>query len=703
MNSSKFLFLSSKQISILAFILALEIIGSLILYNNLLKNEQEKINQRFESTSKELTSSIEKEIHSNLDILSSINALYSVTNSISRNQFKKYNKKTLSKTGSIQALEWIPIVKLEDKDLYESTARKNGLANFQITELIDGKVVAVTNRVKYYPVFYLEPLSGNETALGFDLGSNPTRLTAINKCIESEQLVATSRVNLVQEKNHQNGLLVFSPIKKQDEIIGFGLGVYRIKDLITNALDNLTSKDYNLVVFDVSADKGNQLLVQLSNEEIKTLPDSTTYSIPEVVHFKQIIKIADREWLILCTPTQAYLNSISNSPELILIICLLVSITLSYFTYSNFRKLINKELNETLLETKVNNRTTELEATNQELNQAIKSLSEYKTALDSAAIVAITDQKGNIEYANEKFLNISKYSESELIGKNHRIVNSGYHTKDFWKEMWTTIEKGNVWRNEIRNKAKDGTYYWLDTTIVPLIHNNKPTQYLAIRNDITNRKNIERKIINSIIYSQEQDREYFSEDLHEGLAQTLAGLSFQIQAIESRLEQSNDDVLKASISTIKEYIYKSLENTKNLAKELMPRLMMKFGLIPSIEQYIKNIVTLEPYIEFITNIENLEIDKEIEITIYRSIVAIIKRAKAPTIKDIFIEIINNKSCLQIKINVIGSIKPLTVINSDQKNTDYISIQKRIELYGGQMIIDQDIKSKQTNIIIKFEW
>jgi len=459
MNSSKFLFLSSKQLFILAFILVLEIFGSLILYNNLLKNEQEKINERFESTSKELISSIKKEIHSNLDILGSINALYSVTNSISRNQFKRYNEKTLSKTGSIQALEWVPIVKLEDKYLYESTARKNGLTNFQITELIDGKVVAVANRVKYYPVFYLEPLSGNETALGFDLGSNPTRLAAINKCIKSEQLVATSRVKLVQEKNHQNGLLVFSPIKKKNEIIGFGLGVYRIKDLITNALDNLTCNDYNLIVYDISADEGNQLLVQLSNEENKILPDNATYSIPEVVHFKQIIKIADREWLILCTPTQAYLNSISNSPELILIICLLLSITLSYFTYSNLKKLINKELNETLLETKVNNRTIELEAANQKLNQAIKSLSDYKTALDSAAIVSITDQKGNIEYVNEKFLNIFKYSESELIGKNQRIVNSGFHNDDFWREMWITIEKGNIWRNEVRNKAKDGTNY----------------------------------------------------------------------------------------------------------------------------------------------------------------------------------------------------------------------------------------------------
>ena len=191
-----------------------------------------------------------------------------------------------------------------------------------------------------------------------------------------------------------------------------------------------------------------------------------------------------------------------------------------------------------------------------------------KSAIDEAAIVAITDKHGVITYVNDKFCAISKYKREQLIGKTHRVISSGTHEPEFFADMWTTISSGRNWEGEICNRASDGSLYWVHTTIVPFIdEDEKPVRYVAVRYDITKRIVAEDSLkieAHKLALSNRELQDFASVAAHD-LQEPLR----KIQSFADRLRKISKETLSAEVIDYLERIQKSANRMQTLINDLL--------------------------------------------------------------------------------------------------------------------------------------
>jgi PAS domain S-box-containing protein len=203
---------------------------------------------------------------------------------------------------------------------------------------------------------------------------------------------------------------------------------------------------------------------------------------------------------------------------------------------------------------------TERKRIEEQIAESLKALTDFKAALDEHAIVAITNPRGKIIYVNDKFCARAKYSREELIGQDHRIVNSGHHPKAFIRELWQAISSGRAWQGEIKNRAKDGSFYWVATTIVPFLGaDGKPTQYIAIRTDITERKRVEEEI---------QLRSEQLEAANKELEAFSYSVSHDLRAPLRHIDGFSDLLQKQAAPLLDEKGHQYLKNISESAKQM---------------------------------------------------------------------------------------------------------------------------------------
>ena len=295
---------------------------SLLLFAAARRWERNRMERDFERAASDRVSAVRGEIRSHLIILKSLVSFYAASSEVERNEFRDFVTSLLWQHPGIRALEWIPRVPDSERASYEAAARDEGFGDFQITELAErSRMVRAPKRGEYFPVYFVEPYKGNESALGFDIASDPHRLEALNRSRETGRMIATERITLVQEREKQFGFLVFAPVyrrglptdtpeRRRDNLEGFVLGVFRAGDIVEEAVGQLEPAGVNLCLHDESARPGEYFLHFHSS---RMSPRRGGTASPEHVDQRTglrhigAFKIAGRKWSILCTPTRDFI------------------------------------------------------------------------------------------------------------------------------------------------------------------------------------------------------------------------------------------------------------------------------------------------------------------------------------------------------------------------------------------------------------
>ncbi|MFB5597926.1 MAG: ATP-binding protein [Nitrosopumilaceae archaeon] len=236
------------------------------------------------------------------------------------------------------------------------------------------------------------------------------------------------------------------------------------------------------------------------------------------------------------------------------------------------------------------------ESLEEEIESKTKELYNIKKVLDEFIMIAKTNPEGEIIYTNKKFREISQYAEEELLGNDHRILKSNHHPKAFFHELWQTISSGNVWKGEIKNKAKDGSYYWTASLISPILDKeNKIKEYIAIRTDITQQKSHEEQLKKALdeMKQVEREKEEFTAMISHELKTPITPIMMWVDALKEpgMLGNLNKEQKKAvdKISSSADQLKELIDDMFDAYKLDLNRLYFEYDSFP-VEKLMEDVI-----------------------------------------------------------------------------------------------------------------
>ena len=331
------------------------------------------------------------------------------------------------------------------------------------------------------------------------------------------------------------------------------------------------------------------------------------------------------------------------------------------------------------------------------LHDAFMKARFIEQATDQHVLVTITDHRGVITYANQKFCQVSKYAVDELVGQNQRLVNSGHHPKKHFRDMWNTILQGHTWKGAFKNRAGDGTLYWVDTTIVPCLDTaGKPFQFVAIYTDNTERMAAEEALVTSrnelralaihLEKIKEYERKRIAREIHDDLGQHLLVLKNDVSMLHART--AAHPILNRKVGLALEHIDGTMQSVRSIINNLRPA-TLDLGLSAAIQWQVQEFARRTGIAcELVMSDDNIELDDDRTITLFRilqeSLVNVSRHARATRVC-----ITLHREADSVSIEVADNGQGIT-INGQRKRGSFglMGMKERIGALGGELTIER---------------
>ncbi len=535
---------------------------SLAVYRTCVHNE-EMARVRFDRLTDRVTAETERRVDQIAFSLQGARGVFRASEVVRRDEFVEYARVRdfHAEFPGALGIGFIKRVAREDLAAFIERERADGAPDFEVR--------TSGAEPDLYVITVIEPDDRNMAAWGFDVGSEPNRRAAVELAVRSGEPTLSSRLTLVQDDRQRPGFLFLLPVYRNGErpatplereaaLVGLVFSPLVIDDVlepVVRAGELLLDVD----VFDgLGRSESRKIYDSNGDQQTRSAEASERTRTSSMFTLTRPLNVGGRTWTLSFSTLPAFDAGVERGlPVAVGVGGVILSLLSGGVVWS----LATGRARSRSLAARM---TQDLAAAKARAENALRQFEALRQTLNQHAIVSVADGSGRIVDMNDAFCEISGYSREELVGQDHRIINSGHHPKSFWVDMWRTVAAGKPWRADVCNRAKDGSLYWVDSIIAPFRGaDGRIEQLVSIRSDITQRKRFQSELVEKnremeqFVYTASHDLKspivtilgymrHLHEDLEAGRYEELPDYAMRVRRAAERMRTSVDDLLDFS-------------------------------------------------------------------------------------------------------------------------------------------------------------